>query len=91
MGPKTMRKMTTTSTTDEDSIVATPSGLLASKSQASRSRLKNMNPTCIDSYKLFKRCSTLGDIETVSCGDVVMSYMMCSMNDCLCSRFGSER
>lgn len=36
--------------------------------------------TCEESYRLFKQCSTAGEVEGFSCGTAVASYMKCALN-----------
>eukprot|EP00986_Skeletonema_menzelii_P009938 scaffold4643_cov174-Skeletonema_menzelii.AAC.10 len=39
--------------------------------------------SCSESYALFKRCSTRSvSTETISCSDVISSYMHCAMMEC---------
>ena len=37
---------------------------------------------CHESYRLFKQCSTAGEVEGFSCDSAVASYMRCAMNGC---------
>ncbi|KAL7462208.1 hypothetical protein ACHAXS_002594 [Conticribra weissflogii] len=50
----------------------------------SRSRSEWMTSPipCLESYRLFKKCSSLGETETISCGAVVAEYMHCAMGRC---------
>ena len=39
--------------------------------------------SCIESYKLFKRCATMnGDTEGFSCSAAVKTYMKCALDGC---------
>mmetsp|Transcript_10794 Transcript_10794/g.16439 ORF Transcript_10794/g.16439 Transcript_10794/m.16439 type:complete len:114 (-) Transcript_10794:286-627(-) len=49
---------------------------------------KNQNSkdviSCVESYRLFKRCSTMnGDTEGFSCSAAVKMYMNCALDGCL--------
>lgn len=42
-----------------------------------------MTPSCLESYRLFKRCSTMNaDTEGFSCSTAVKLYMSCAMDGC---------
>ena len=38
--------------------------------------------SCVESYRLFKRCSTMNDTEGISCSAAVKKYMSCAMDVC---------
>lgn len=37
--------------------------------------------SCLESYSLFKKCSTARETEGFSCSDAVARYMRCALND----------
>eukprot|EP00956_Cyclotella_meneghiniana_P001171 scaffold1327_cov65-Cyclotella_meneghiniana.AAC.10 len=48
----------------------------------SSNELNNMSTSCRESYRLFKQCSTAGEVEGFSSGNAVASYLRCAMNGC---------
>eukprot|EP00984_Skeletonema_dohrnii_P010623 scaffold4141_cov117-Skeletonema_dohrnii-CCMP3373.AAC.6 len=46
-------------------------------------REKPSKRSCSESYALFKRCLTRSiSTKTISCSDVISSYMHCAMEEC---------
>mmetsp|Transcript_15758 Transcript_15758/g.33305 ORF Transcript_15758/g.33305 Transcript_15758/m.33305 type:complete len:99 (+) Transcript_15758:232-528(+) len=61
-------------------IATSPS--LSSHSVVSK-RTRFRETPCMESFELFKRCSTnSSDTVTFSCGAAVASYMKCALNQC---------
>jgi hypothetical protein len=38
--------------------------------------------SCVESYRLFKRCSSMNDTEGISCSAVVKGYLRCALDGC---------
>ena len=38
--------------------------------------------SCVESYRLFKLCSTMNDTEGISCSAAVKKYTSCAMDGC---------
>mmetsp|Transcript_29833 Transcript_29833/g.54152 ORF Transcript_29833/g.54152 Transcript_29833/m.54152 type:complete len:83 (+) Transcript_29833:148-396(+) len=55
----------------------------ASSTTTPRHESRNDITPCIESYRLFKRCSTMnGDTEGFSCSAAIKSYMSCAFDEC---------
>eukprot|EP00580_Thalassiosira_gravida_P003071 CAMPEP_0201606528 /NCGR_PEP_ID=MMETSP0492-20130828/5950_1 /ASSEMBLY_ACC=CAM_ASM_000837 /TAXON_ID=420259 /ORGANISM="Thalassiosira gravida, Strain GMp14c1" /LENGTH=82 /DNA_ID=CAMNT_0048070953 /DNA_START=309 /DNA_END=557 /DNA_ORIENTATION=+ len=67
-------------------IMSTSAATLSPSSSSSHDRSSPSFPgssssSCLDSYKLFKKCSMSRETEGFSCSVVVASYMRCALNE----------
>eukprot|EP00970_Alexandrium_tamarense_P020874 scaffold15798_cov234-Alexandrium_tamarense.AAC.1 len=67
---------------NESSIIATSRAAHKAFSSLDSNTKHSSFTSCQDSYNLFKKCSTSGEVEGFSCGNAVASYMRCALNGC---------